>query len=187
MRDVYEIAYLFGGPRRVAMAALVALHEDDQITISSARHRVEAVRRAPREPVETAALEAIPRWGKVLRPALRAIADTAAVEDIGRRLRRDRLLPSSHLSALWQWGRIPAFRRLRLRRRLISDPETGGLTRVAVMGTAEIADSRLRKIFETPDPPPAIRAPKMRVAGPVDPFYENNAPDRSGALATLLP
>ena len=184
--DVYEAAYLCGGPGRVAEVALVALYSDGQIKISPARHRVEAVRRAPRNPIETAALAAIPRPGKVLRPALCAIADAAAVADLGRLLRDGRLLPSSPVSVLWQWGRVRAIRRFRLRRRVPGDAD--GLIRVAVMGTAEIADPRLRRIFETPDPPPAIRAPKAYKGGlSVEPGDVYEPPDRSGALNSLLP
>jgi hypothetical protein len=182
--DRYEVGYVCGDPTRVALVVLVALYEDEQIKISPARHRVEAVRPAPRDAVETAALEVIARPGKVLGPAVRAIADSDAVGEIGRRLRDDGLLPTSRLSALWQWGR--SIRRLRLRRRLLCHPDVDGLTRVALLGTSGINDSRLRRIFETPDPPPAIKAPRM-YAGSFDPTHSSNTPDRSSGLNTLLP
>jgi hypothetical protein len=116
---------------------------------------------------------------------VQAIADSARVEEIRRTLSSKRLVPSSRVGSLWQWGRARAIRRLR--HLLIDDPGTGELTLIAAMGTPGINDPRLRRIFETPDPPPPIKEPKMSVDSPVDPFYENNAPDRSGQLNTLLP
>jgi uncharacterized protein (TIGR04222 family) len=184
--DRYEVAHVCGGPRRVAIFVLVALYEDEQIKISSARHRIDAVRRAPRDAIETAALEVIPRAGKVLGPAVRAIANSATAAEIDRRLRDDRVLPASHVSVLWQWRRLPVIRRRRLRRRLLDGPDVDGLTRVAVLGISGITDPRLRRIFQTPDPPPAIKAPKMYV-GPVDLTHSTDTPDRSGSLNTLLP
>ncbi|WP_443029605.1 TIGR04222 domain-containing membrane protein [Spirillospora sp. NBC_01491] len=68
--DLYESAWLCGGPGRVALVALVALSRDGRITISSERHRVDAVRRKPGDPVERAALGAIPHTGLLLGPAL---------------------------------------------------------------------------------------------------------------------
>jgi hypothetical protein len=75
------------------MVALVALCEDRQTKISPVRHRVDAERRAPRDPVEVAALDAIPGHGLVLGQALQIIAHSAGVEEIGRTLRAERLLP----------------------------------------------------------------------------------------------
>jgi hypothetical protein len=175
----YEIAFMSDGPERVAMVVLVALHEDEQIKISPARHRIDVVRRAPRNLIETAALEAIPRAGKVLGPAVLAIADSAAVQDIGRRLRSDRLLAASRISVLWRWGRSRAIHRLL--RRLIHDPATDGLTRVAAMGTPGIADPGLRRIFETPDPPPPVKMPKMPMASTDSPYSPPDRIDLGGA------
>jgi hypothetical protein len=86
-------------------------------------------------------------------------------------MRDDGTLPASRVSALWQWGRGGAIGRLRLRRRLrrlLADPDVADLRRVAVLGASGISEPRLRRIFETPDPPPAIRAPKVYV-GTYDP------------------
>jgi hypothetical protein len=170
----YQIAYLCGGPERVAVLALVALWEDRQIKISPARHRVEEIRFAPRNPVEEAALEAVPdSRGQLLGSTIQAVAGSAAVQEIGQTLRTEQLLPSSRVSALWQWGRVWA--RRSLRRRMTADPPADGLLRVAALGTAGIADEKLRQIFETPDPQ-RIKTPKVSRDFPVDPFYENNAP-----------
>jgi uncharacterized protein (TIGR04222 family) len=46
---VYELAYICGGPARVVTVAVLALIDDEQITISRALHRVRIIRRAPRQ------------------------------------------------------------------------------------------------------------------------------------------
>jgi hypothetical protein len=179
--DVYQVAYLCGGPERPAMVVLVALCEDRQIKISSVRHRVDTVRRAPRDPVEVAALDAIPRHGRVLGPAVQIIARSAAVEEIGRTLRAERLLPDSPISALWQWRR--ALTRRRIRHRLTHDDTLNGLRRVAVLGPRGITDHELRTIFQTPDPAP-VQLPGKPPDFPHDPFYKN-PPYRPGTLGGL--
>jgi hypothetical protein len=157
--DVYSMAYLCGGPERVAMVVLAGLCADGRIKISSARHRVSVVRPAPRDAVETAVLDAIPNAGMVLGPAVQSIAGSPAVQEIGRTLTDRGLLPRSRLSALWQWGRV--MRGRRVRRRLARRDDQDGLGRVAVRGTPGIADDTIRRIFETPDPPPPIKVPRM--------------------------
>ncbi len=109
----YEIAHLCGGPERVAMTVLVGLAGDGRIRVSPDRHRVYAERREPRDPVETAALEVVPKVGRVLGLTMLMIASSPAVEEVGRRLRAERLLPGSRVRALWQWGRVRRVRRLR--------------------------------------------------------------------------
>jgi len=160
------------------MVALVALCEDRQTKISPVRHRVDAERRAPRDPVEVAALDAIPGHGLVLGQALQIIAHSAGVEEIGRTLRAERLLPDSRIRALWQWRR--ALARRRIRHRLAQDETLDGVRRVAVLGSQGIADQKLRKIFETPDPAP-VKLPGKSPDFAVDPFYEN-PPYRPGTL-----
>ena len=180
--DVYQIAYLCGGPEGPAIVALVALCEDHQIKISPARHRIEAIRRAPRDPVEVAALDALPAHGRVLGPAIHMIARSAAVEEIGRMLCAERLLPDSRISALWQWRR--ALARRRTRHRLTYHADTlNGLRRVAVSGPQGITDHKLRAIFQTPDPAP-VRLPGRPPDFPRDPFYEN-PPYRPGTFGGL--
>lgn len=90
--DLYQIAYVCGGPKRVVMVALVALLQDGRIKISPALHRVNVVRRAPRDPVESAVLDAVPSAGKFLGPTVQAVASSPAVEEIGRTLRVARLV-----------------------------------------------------------------------------------------------
>ncbi|GAA4619334.1 hypothetical protein GCM10023195_87330 [Actinoallomurus liliacearum] len=142
----YDVAYLFAGPDRVAVVALVGLHADGRVRITADRHRVYAeARDGELHPVETAALALIPDVGRVLGLTRMLITFSPAVTEVGRRLYADGLLPGSRLSGLWRRDRI---RRIRsLRRELAEAPE--GLMRVAVRGVAGIADDGLRTIFET--------------------------------------
>ncbi|WP_433179835.1 TIGR04222 domain-containing membrane protein [Actinoallomurus sp. CA-150999] len=165
----YEIAYLFGGADRVAVVALVVLHEGGRIRITPDRHRVYAERRTAQDPIETVALAVIPDIGRVLGLTRLLVALSPAVAEVGWRLRDERLLPSSRLGALWQWRRIRRGRSLR--RRLAEAPQ--GLVRVAVQGTAGIADDELREIFEThvytlPKHSPLTNPKRDR---PVDPLH----------------
>jgi hypothetical protein len=142
-RDVYEVAYLCGGPHRVALTAVAAMAQDGRITISRTRHRVQVVHRRAGPPAERAVLDAVPSSGKVLGPLLDEVAHSAAVRELTEGLRAGGLVHTlaghPHLSAA---GRAA--------RKELEDSEAG----VAVLGTAGIADAGLRGIFETPDPPP---------------------------------
>jgi hypothetical protein len=149
--DVYQVAYLCGGPQRVALAAVAALAQDGRIKISRARHRVRAVHRRAGQPVERAVLDAVPASGKVLGPVLEDVARSAAVQELIEGLRRGGLVGHHsvaghpHLSAA---GRAA--------RKELEDfgADAPGERRVAVLGAAGITSAGLRDIFETPDPPP---------------------------------
>jgi hypothetical protein len=148
--DVYQVACLCGGPRRVAVAAVAAMTRDGRIKISRTRHRVQAVHRRAGQPVEHAVLDAVPASGKVLDPLLEEVAHSAAVQELIEGLRRGgpvghhSLAGHPHLSAA---GRVA-------RKELEdSSAEAPGERRVAVLGTAGITSAGLRGIFETPDPP----------------------------------
>jgi hypothetical protein len=175
--DAYEIAYLCGGPERVAIVILVALHEDGRIRISPDRHRVYAVQDSPHDEVETAALEVIPKVGRVLGLTVLMVAASPAVEQVGQELREKRLIPNSRLSALWQWGRVKTARDLR--RGLAQTSE--GLARIATLGESAIADDTLREIFETHvyEPPVSIPLTNPRLGSALDPLHSTETPDRS--------
>ncbi|WP_019632022.1 TIGR04222 domain-containing membrane protein [Actinomadura atramentaria] len=171
MTGLHEAAYVCGGPERVALVALVELERAGRVRISSGGHRVSVLAREADDPITAAALAAVPDTGRVLRAVLRDVASATAVAGLAAALRAEgvvahRLLPTRLTSR----GR-------RLRRSLTSDVTTE--RRTAVLGVPGIADPRVRRIFETPDPPPAASLlPKNRRwpdhAGPYD------APDRSG-------
>lgn len=148
--DVYQVAYVCGGPRRVALAAVAAMAQDGRIVISRARHRVRAVHRRAGQPVERAVLEAVPASGTVLGPLLEEVAHSVAVQELIEGLRRDalvgrhRVAGHPHLSVAGHAAR-----------KALEDSgvEAPGERKVAVLGAAGIADTGLRGIFQTPDPP----------------------------------
>ncbi|HET6192876.1 MAG TPA: DUF1707 domain-containing protein, partial [Trebonia sp.] len=76
---LYEAAYLCGGPRRVALTAVVTMHQDGRIKISPARHRVVVIRDEASDPVERAVLDAAPWPGTGLGLVLDEVAGSAAV------------------------------------------------------------------------------------------------------------
>lgn len=155
----YDSAYIVGGPQRVAMVAFVALLQDEQVKLSHALHRVRVVRQAPRDDVEAAMLEAIPSAGRLLGSLLAVAAASDAVAQIGAVLHEQRVLAR----APWKLG--TKIRAYGMRRRLRSSPRDG-LNRVAVLGSAGIADAALRKALETPDPVfvlPKIKTPPTRL------------------------
>ena len=158
--DVYEIAYICGGPPRVALAAVAAMVQDGRIKISRTRHRVQAVHRRAGQAVERAVLDAVPAQGKVLGSLLEEVSLSAAVPDLIEGLQRSGLaghhsLPGHpHLTAAGRAAR---------RQLEDSGAEVPGERRVAVLGTAGITSTGLRNIFETPDPPPGSKLmPKTR-------------------------
>lgn len=160
--DVYEIAYLCGGPERVALAAVVAMRQDGRITISRIRHRVHVARREASQPSEHAVLDAVPAEGKVLGQLVHDVAHSAAVQELTDGLRRNGLV--GHYSLAGHPRLSAAGRKAR------TELEDSGVKapserRVAVLGVSGIADAGLRTIFETPDPPPGGKLlPKTRKA-----------------------
>jgi hypothetical protein len=149
--DVYEIAFVCGGPQRVALAAVAAMAQDGRIKISRTRHRVQIVRRRAGPLPERAVLDAVPAAGKVLGPLLEEVAHSAAVHELAEGL-RDSGLVGHHFLA----GHPHLSAAGRTARRELEDSAAGlsAERRVAVLGTAGIASAGLRGIFETPDPPP---------------------------------
>src|SRR3712207_6942858 len=82
--DLYEVAYLAGGPRRVVETAVVALVENGRLRVDRATGRLHVVDAHRRHPVEAVVLDAVgprgrPVWGLVWRarsdPRLTAVAD----------------------------------------------------------------------------------------------------------------
>jgi hypothetical protein len=163
--NLYQIAYVCGGPARVAMVALVSLHEDGGIAIAKARRRVTVLERVQQDPVRAAAVATIPDAGRTLGSALSAVAASDAVAEVGRALRDRGLLRGSRLTALWPLSRTRATRNLR--RRIVAGlpAESDDPRRVATMGSAGIGDAALRQIFDTADPDlsvPSVRLPGVR-------------------------
>ncbi|HEX8008314.1 MAG TPA: TIGR04222 domain-containing membrane protein [Trebonia sp.] len=148
--DVYQVAYLCGGPQRVALAAVAAMAQDGRVKISRTRHRVQAVHRRAGQPVERAVLDAVPASGKVLGPLLEEVAHSAAVQELIEGLRRGGLIGHHSLAG---HPHLSAAGRAARKDLEDSGAEGPGERRVAVLGTAGITNAGLRGIFETPDPP----------------------------------
>lgn len=160
--DLYETAYLCGGPRRVAMVALVALCEDGRLEIDPARHRVGVVRRDSDDAVEAAVLAAIPEEGRHLGYAVATVARSEAVDAIGRALRARGLLTRRNATSL---------RGRSVHRGLTAAEGTGGtLRRVAIDGTKGIDQPGLRNSFSIQDATqagvPDTRTPTRNPLGP---------------------
>jgi uncharacterized protein (TIGR04222 family) len=176
--NVYQIAYVCGGPARVAMVALVGLYEDGQVKIARARHRVTVLVHDQSDPVRAAVVESIPDSGRMLGPVLAAAAGSGAVAEVRRTLRDRGLLPGSRITGLWPSPRFRAA--LSLRRRLVAGlpAEADDPRRVATMGSAGIGDPTLRQIFETPDP--EFTVPSVRPPGVPEDNSGHGFPYRSG-------
>lgn len=173
--DVYQVAYLCGGPQRVALAAVAAMAQDGRVKISRARHRVQAVhRRADGQPVERAVLDAVPAAGKVLGPLLEDVAHSGAVQELVEELRRGGLVGHHSLAG---HPRLSAAGRAVRKDLESSGAEKTAERRVAVLGTAGIADAELRGTFETPDQPGSRLAGHRTRRGPARHTYSDIPPD----------
>lgn len=176
--NLYQIAYVCGGPARVAMVALVGLYEDGEIAIARARRRVTVVERDQQDPVRAAAVATIPDAGRTFGSALSAVAASDAVAEVGRALRDRGLLPGSRLTALLPLSRTRATRNLR--RRIVAGlpAESDDPRRVATMGSAGIGDPALRQIFEAADPDLSVQS--VRLPGARDRSSGYGSPMRGG-------
>lgn len=150
----YEVAYLCGGPERVALTAIVTMRQDGRVRLSPARHRIVVARDEASHPVERAVLDSAPWPGTGLSFVRYAVAGSKAARSIGDELRRRGLLGRhSHLTAA---GR-------EMRDELQAEvPED---LRVAVLGTSGV-ESGLRMVLDAPDPPPASTLIPKRRAKP---------------------
>jgi hypothetical protein len=126
---LYEVAYLCGGPERVALTAVVTMGRDGRIKISPARHRVQVARDQASHPVERAVLDAAPWPGTRLRSVLDEAANSAAVRSAGDQLRRRALL-GKHSHLTWAGHKL----------RGELEGEVPEDLRIAVMGPGDVDD-----------------------------------------------
>ncbi len=159
--STYEIAFLCGGPLRVAQTALLGLAERRRVRISRA-HRVEAVREepdgpAPDDPVQAALLERVPGTGTLLGPLLAAVAGAPEVLAVADALRERGLLRRGRTPRPTREGRAKA-------RELAETPATSDIARLAALGPAAVEDPRTREILTTDDPKP-IKLPRTKHRG----------------------
>jgi hypothetical protein len=169
--DVYEVAFVCGGPQRVALAAVAAMAQDGRIKISRTRHRVQVVQRRAGPPPEGAVLDAVPASGKVLGPLLEEVARSVAVRELAEGLRNSGLVGHHSLAG---HPHLSAAGRAARKELEESGAQASGERRVAVLGAAGITSAGLRGIFETPDPPPADELVRRT--------RENAAPRASGDI-----
>lgn len=177
--NLYEIAYVCGGLERVATLALIVLLQDGQIKISPNMHRVIVIRRAPRDSVESAVLDAVPEAGRFLHHTTKAVVSSPAFQDLRRSLCAARRLPRSRGSALWQWGPVLKRRKLRHRLRRREDLQHSEAGRISIKGTPGISDARIRRIFDKPKPPAPITMPRPQRSKLNNP-YSNDFHDYGG-------
>ncbi len=176
--DVYEIACLAGGPRRMVDTALVALVESGRVRVVSAGV-LATVSPVRRHPVEAAVLDAVGPGGYRSVETVRwRLTTDARILDVPRRLRNAGLLgaggtvlPTNHRS---RWRTRPTHAGRHLLRELHDDrppdDHAGGTSAmtVALRGREHMPDPALRAaIFEPPpssvvggltgSPPPELR------------------------------
>ncbi|MFH8568120.1 TIGR04222 domain-containing membrane protein [Streptomyces sp. NPDC017993] len=101
-QDPWEIAFLAGGPARVADAAIATLHEDGRLAIGGPG--VVTVRQAvARDPVEQAVLDTLARTPGGALATLRAgLMRSPAVQEIGDRLEVRGLMRNPRRARVWR-------------------------------------------------------------------------------------
>jgi hypothetical protein len=157
--DVYDVAYLAGGPDRVVDTALVALVESGRVRVH-APGELAVVDPARGHPVEAAVMDAVGTQGHRSIDTIRwRLADDARIRDLGRTLSSAGLLrrpvrwgrrASDGLASLTRSGR-EALDRLSERPPTIPAFDGGSALQVALHGRETMPDADLRtSIFERP-------------------------------------
>ncbi|QXJ20551.1 TIGR04222 domain-containing membrane protein [Actinomadura graeca] len=157
----YEIAFLSGGPTRVAQTALLALYESDRIRVSRGTHRVEVLPREPEDlhPVQAAVIDQVPGTGRLLGAVLEAVAAAPEVRAVADALVSGGLLRAGLRGALRPTGEGKA-----LRRGFETSPGEGDVLRLAALGPEGVQDAKMREILSTDDPKP-VKMPKKPKGG----------------------
>ncbi|RBY83488.1 TIGR04222 domain-containing membrane protein [Blastococcus sp. TF02A-30] len=165
--DVYELACLAGGPRRVAEAAVVALAESGRLRVLVPSGELQVVAHRPRHPVEAAVLHAVAGRGhRSLETVAWRLRSDERVVGLVAGLSARGLLVQRPVSR-WRPGRsltTAGRRELRaVRRSLPVDLVAGGTSAllVALRGPAAMPDVEERAaLFH----PPRSRAPRRVLA-----------------------
>jgi len=155
--DVYDIAFLAGGPARVVETALVALVRAGRVRVHSPG-QVATADLSRRHPVEAAVLDAVGPTGHRSFDTVRwRLLDDDRLLDVGRRLREADLLGRTGAVLRIARGDRRALAPTRAGRRLLRglrQQPTGRdaeVLRVALGGRAAMTDEKLRSgIFERP-------------------------------------
>lgn len=165
--DVYELAYLAGGPRRAAEAAVVALIEAGALRANLTTGDVILVQRRPCHALEGAVLDVVGSRGHLTLGAVcwRLRADVR-LTGIGRRLQDEGLLARSgapeSLRGRW-WTAVcltGAGRRVLQQRCGDLDSEATDALRVALCGPAGMRDRGLHVALFDPLRPIPARQPR---------------------------
>ena len=196
--DVYDIAFLSGGPDRVVDTAVVALVRAGKVRIHSPGQLATAdlVRR---HPVEAAVLDAVGPTGHRSVDTVRwRLRDDDRLLDVGRRLRDAGLLGRTGAALRILRGDRRALARnragSRTLRALREQPATGDpeVLRVALGGRATMSDAALRaEIFERPTTAliPPRRGRRSRAIDHSDPrlaAYRTGGPAAAGGGFLML-
>ena len=162
--DVYEVAFLAGGPRRAVDTAVVALVESGRVRVTPLSGELSVVEHQRRHPVEAAVLDAVGLRGSWSIDTVRwRLESDERIGSLGQRLERDGLLsPAGPRSSIrrrhWRLLSLTGEGRRALRR-LQSDPprdrvagETSAMS-VALAGPARMSERDVyATVFEPPRP-----------------------------------
>ena len=171
--DVYDIAWLAGGPDRVVDTAVVALVRAGRLRVHSSG-QLATGDLARRHPVEAAVLDAVgPTGHRSVDTVQWRLLDDDRLLEVGERLRRAGLLSRTGAVVVMLHGHRRALAPTRAGRQVLRELRSrtaGGtvaeLVRVALDGRQQLVDARLRaEIFDRPPttlPPPR---PGHRSAG----------------------
>ena len=167
--DLYEIAYLAGGPRRVVETAVVALVENGRLRVDRATGWLHVVDAHRRHPVEAVVLDAVgprgrPVWVLVWRarsdPRLTAVAD--GLDRDGLLSRRGRV--GAREPSFWTLSGLTRAGRAALRQVRQSSPSPPGASGSAVLAVALAGPGAWDAELHTAvfDPPPPDPVPSSR-------------------------
>ncbi len=183
--DVYEVAYLAGGPRRAVEAAMVALVEGGRVAVDRSTGQLTVADGGRRHPVEAAVLDAIgARHHRTLATVRWRVETDERLSTVRRRLEGDGLLrpsaPSSRRYSAWSLMALTAEGRRTLRHLRAEPPAdriavgTGAML-VALAGPAAMTDRELGSALFDPPAPPRPRSVFRRRRNPFDVEYDNRA------------
>jgi hypothetical protein len=193
--DVYELAYLAGGPRRAVEAAVIALVEAGVLRVTRPTGELAFLQRRPCRDLEAAVLDVVGfRGSRLLGTVCWRLRADARLTAIGRRLQAGGLLtPSRDLQAprhrFWTVLSVTGAgrRALRQQRRELGSEGSEAL-RVALSGPGAMRDRQLYvALFDPPSLPPApqLRPGTHAASAATGGYYPHgaSAPLGGGALA----
>jgi hypothetical protein len=148
--DVYDVAFLAGGPARVVDTAVVALVASGRVRVgSTGLLRVDDLHRS--SPVEAAVLDCVGTRGRSVHGVRWRVADDSRLTALAARLQAEGLIRPARLRRRTCGGWVPTRAGSRVLRELRGrrvGPASTGAADVALDGPARMADGALRdRIF----------------------------------------